>query len=164
MTRDQDSCHKIGRSIRPTDRAATLRCHLVWTIRADDAVWLESYLHRAFAEHRKDGEWFDLPDWVVNELVEVDEILDDADLPEWIKGRHAANTATIPPKGARPRIQADVSEEVRRAILIVAAENDTSAGEIVEQLVRQTYPQQVKRAEELIAKQGKKAPPPKPAK
>lgn len=63
---------------------------------------------------------------------------------------------------ARPRIQADVSEEVRRAILIVAAENDTSAGEIVEQLVRQAYPQHVKRAAELIAKKTADKPP-KPA-
>jgi hypothetical protein len=66
---------------------------------------------------------------------------------------------------ARPRIQADVSEEVRRAILIVAAENDTSAGEIVEALVRKAYPDHVKRAASLIAKREKDSPPPpKPAK
>ena len=65
---------------------------------------------------------------------------------------------------ARPRIQADVSEEVRRAILIVAAESDTSAGEIVEQLVRQAYPQHVKRAAAIIAKKGEESHPPPPPK
>lgn len=162
MSRD-DGCHKIGRSANPFNRAATLKCHLVWTIRTGDMVWLESYLHRCFHEHRRDGEWFDLPDWVVDELVAIEQVHDDTHLTDWLKERHAANEP--PPPAPRPRIQADVSEEVRRAILIVAAENDTSAGEIVEALVRKAYPDHVKRAVALIAKREKDLPPPpKPAK
>jgi len=90
MSRD-DGCHKIGRSASPSDRSTQLKAHLVWTIRTGDMVWLESYLHRAFAEYRKDGEWFDLPDWVVNELVAVDLIHDETHITDWLKDRHTAN-------------------------------------------------------------------------
>jgi hypothetical protein len=65
---------------------------------------------------------------------------------------------------ARPRIQADLPEEVRRGLIIAAAEQDVSIGELIERMAREKFPAHIERAKELIAKQGKKPPPPKPAK
>lgn len=55
---------------------------------------------------------------------------------------------------ARPRITADLPEEVRRGLLIAAAEQDVSIGDLIEGMARRLYPDHIRRAAELIKSQG----------
>jgi hypothetical protein len=52
----------------------------------------------------------------------------------------------------RPRITYDVPEEIRRALLIYAAEMDHTVGEVIEQMTRKFIPDHVDRAKQLTAK------------
>ncbi len=51
---------------------------------------------------------------------------------------------------SRPRITADLPDEVRRGLLIAAAEQDVSIGQLIEDMARRMYPDHIRRAEELI--------------
>jgi hypothetical protein len=53
---------------------------------------------------------------------------------------------------ARPRITYDVPEEIRRALLVYAAETDQTVGAVIEQMTRQFIPEHVERAKKLTAK------------
>jgi len=55
---------------------------------------------------------------------------------------------------ARPRITADLPDEVRRGLLIAAAEQDVSIGDLIEGMARRLYPDHIRRAAELIKTQG----------
>lgn len=52
---------------------------------------------------------------------------------------------------SRPRITADLPDEVRRGLLIAAAEQDVSIGDLIEGMARRLYPDHIKRAESLIS-------------
>ncbi len=65
---------------------------------------------------------------------------------------------------ARPRITADLPDEVRRGLLIAAAEQDISIGELIERMARKLYPDHIKRAVDLITSQHEKPLPKKPRK
>ncbi len=60
---------------------------------------------------------------------------------------------------ARPRITADLPDEVRRGLLIAAAEQDISIGELIEHMARRLYPDHIKRAEALISGSDDHPPP-----
>lgn len=68
------------------------------------------------------------------------------------------------PHMARPRITADLPDEVRRGLLIAAAEQDVSIGELIEAMARRLYPEHIKRATELIQQQAESSPLPKKGK
>lgn len=54
---------------------------------------------------------------------------------------------------SRPRITADLPDEVRRGLLIAAAEQDVSIGDLIEGMARRLYPDHIRRAAELIKTQ-----------
>lgn len=67
---------KIGHSRDPARRAAALSIGgadvaLIHQIQTDDPFWLESLLHQKYASLRRRGEWFDLPQSAVDELLHV---------------------------------------------------------------------------------------------
>ena len=65
---------------------------------------------------------------------------------------------------ARPRITADLPDEIRRALLIHAAERDVSLGDIIAEWSRQMIPDHIERAKKFIASQPDLPTPKKPRK
>lgn len=65
---------KIGASRNPESRLRSLGCvpmqvELLHVIRSEDAFALERHLHHRFVQYRVSGEWFNLPDEVLRELL-----------------------------------------------------------------------------------------------
>lgn len=155
MSRD-DGCHKIGRSANPVNRAASLRCHLVWVIRTGDMVWLETYLHRAFDEYRKGGEWFDLPGWIVDELVAINEIARLDDVPAWIVARHDATYKEQRRKAEEARRQ-DKHIRIREIFIPLIQARAESLVQDLTQYINDAVRMR-------LEQEGHWPPPPKPAK
>lgn len=71
---------KIGKTRQPYNRMKAfgvklpIRTELVHVIKCDNADMTESVLHRRYDQYRKRGEWFDLPEKILNELKQVHEI------------------------------------------------------------------------------------------
>lgn len=62
----------------------------------------------------------------------------------------------------RQRVTADLPEEVRRGLLIAAAEQDLSIGELIAAMARKLYPDHIRRAVDLIARTETATSPKKP--
>lgn len=65
---------------------------------------------------------------------------------------------------ARPRITADLPDEIRRALLIHAAERDVSLGDIIAEWSRKMIPDHIERAKKFIDSQSERPAPKKPRK
>ena len=74
------SWYKLGRAIDPEARVKSYNpiypfpTVLLHTIAVRDMICAEAYLHKRFAEHRTNGEWFNLPKAAVDWLLTIPEI------------------------------------------------------------------------------------------
>jgi hypothetical protein len=72
--------HKIGIAINPSKRLKGIKTscpfpvEILKTWKSENAVAVEQAIHRRFAEHRLNGEWFKLPDNVLTTLTKIEDI------------------------------------------------------------------------------------------
>ncbi len=77
LLRIETGAYKIGRSREPEARARAvvagvpLRADIIHRIQTDDATWLERRLHDRYAHSRLKGEWFQLTDEEVAEILTI---------------------------------------------------------------------------------------------
>ena len=109
-----EGCYKIGRSGDSERRLLSYSPKLPVTlsihhrISTDDAVWLESLMHAAFAHRRGCGEWFRLTVDDVRLISGLIAIRQGDVLPEWLD----TLIRTHHPLGFRPKLSQQTSSEV----------------------------------------------------
>ena len=70
-----DNAFKIGYSNDPNARVKQIqtgnenKIELLWSMERNDAIKLETHLHRCFQKHRKNGEWFDRSNLSIERVV-----------------------------------------------------------------------------------------------
>jgi hypothetical protein len=110
---------KIGRSVNPIARMSQIATRerslvLVSYIATADNVWLERFLHEAFAHRRVRGEWFQLDFAEIDLFRQMNEVDTLDDLPSAVVAQRVLNEANgfqwgehdrkadIPSRGTRP--------------------------------------------------------------
>lgn len=109
--------YKVGRSADPRDRLRNLsvpfELKLAYAIASADCVWLESYMHAAFAPSRVRGEWFRLTADDVEAVAAVNRIDGPTDVPAALALLHARSTARARPELVRVNVAATLRELAR---------------------------------------------------
>lgn len=165
MHNPADGLHKIGLSANPEQRAKQVRAALLWQVRTGNMLWLERYLHVAFADCHVHGEWFSLPDDAVNMLLRLDaDILTETDLPEPIRALHTSSLAAAlvrsPDEGEYRalKLDTDILARLKLAVGMRADEgDDTNMQELASDILN-------KGLAEITGRPpvNRKPPPPKP--